>query len=96
MTKYAKQNLKVVRDLEKEYGMSWKQLWETKDWTDLINYARMQGLVCSVCGGRITANNLKFYNWDVSKVKCYDCQQREHLSNELFTKITNFNKSYQL
>ena len=76
MTKYAKKNLKVVRNLEKEYKMSWRRLWEVKDWTDLINYARLQGLACSICGGQITTNNLKFYKWDVSRVKCYKCSKK--------------------
>ncbi len=31
------------------------------------------GVVCSVCGGHVTGNNLKFSGFSPS-VKCYNCQ----------------------
>ena len=55
------------------YNMEWREMWSEKDWTDLISYFRLLGARCVQCGGNITALNLKFYDYNVDKVKCFNC-----------------------
>lgn len=69
--KNQKAKLKILEGFE----MEWHQMWQERDWTDLISIFRLYGGRCVQCGGYITAPNLKFFGFDVDKVKCWNCQE---------------------
>lgn len=44
------------------------------DFTSLMCYWRKLGGCCSCCGKRVTSGNLVFFDYDIEKVQCHDCQ----------------------
>lgn len=73
---YAEKNIEVKKRMEAVYKISWQEIWEKKNWTDVIAFFRLIGGGCSQCGGYLTSQNLKFFGFDVKKVRCYDCQRK--------------------
>lgn len=69
-------NVKAQQEIEEAYKMveEWREIWRINDWTDLISIFRLKGGACVKCGGDITASNLQFFNFDVERVMCYECQ----------------------
>lgn len=61
-----------------KYGKSFEQiiLSYAVNMNDAISYLRLLGLSCVKCGGYVTMPNLLFFNADVTKVMCYDCQHK--------------------
>lgn len=70
----ALKNRQVKSEMVKSYGMPWQEIWNKLNWGDLIWRFRMDGGRCVACGGYVTAMNLKFFNFNVSMVRCYKCQ----------------------
>ena len=60
----------------KKYGKSFEQLMRSYEINanDAIRYLRLLGLRCVKCGGKVTFPNLQFFNFQVDKVMCYQCQ----------------------
>lgn len=71
-------NLKAKAEMERIYKMNWRDLWMNSgiNWLDLISCFRMNYGRCIDCAGNITALNLKFFDFDVKRIKCYKCQNR--------------------
>jgi len=75
---YVQCNLRASKLMEEAYNCPWLQLWRERDWKNLIHDYRFLygGGKCVECGSSVTAFNLKFYNFNVTKVKCWDCQHK--------------------
>jgi hypothetical protein len=77
---YIKLNLKAKEIMEAEYETNFKDLMTTEldrmsyFRTILYNLSKGRAKGCSKCGSSITQPNLHFYDYDVEKVKCYNCQ----------------------
>lgn len=67
-------NIQVKEEMMRTHLTGWREIWMSKNWTDLIATFRILGGRCVKCGGHVTSINLHFFNWDVEKVLCYKCQ----------------------
>lgn len=67
-------NKEARKRIEDCYGLAWEDVWEFKNWADVIAYWNLLGGGCVKCGGRVSGQNLKYYKFDVGGVKCYGCR----------------------
>ena len=40
------------------------------------NYANSCGYKCIVCGREVSPATIKYFNYDIWEVKCYECQKK--------------------
>lgn len=67
MVNIAEKNLKRFKELESE-GVDFEH----------ITPSNLSGIFkCVKCCGHVTLPNIRFFNWDVSKVLCYTCQKKK-------------------
>jgi len=52
---------------------------ESGRYSEIINYARLLGMGCVKCSGKITEPNLAFFGYNPSTVKCRLCQDEKAL-----------------
>ena len=79
---YKQINLKAKEQIELDYEHTLEEI--LVDEPDRISYFRTilynlskgRAKGCSECGGSITLPNLAFYDYQVDKVKCWDCQNK--------------------
>lgn len=68
--KYIEYNLGVKKSIEKEYG---KPLVVVAG-DQISGYYFAKTFQCIKCGKFLPTPVLRFYNWNVEKTKCYECQ----------------------
>ena len=79
---YKKLNLQAKEQIELDYEDSLDEILKVDPQrmsyfrTILYNLSKGRAKGCSECGGYISEGNLAFYNYDVTKVKCYECQNK--------------------
>lgn len=70
---YLEQNKKALAKFQESFP-DIRLAFDTQA-TEAINYLRLLGYVCSVCGkNEITIPILRFFNFQAD-AKCYDCQK---------------------
>ena len=84
---YKELNLKAKEQIELNYEDSLDEILKVDPQrmsyfrTILWNLSKGRAKGCAECGGSITEANLAFYNYDVEKVRCYECQNKIGFEN---------------
>lgn len=73
---YQDQNDKAIATIEQSSQVSLKTYFETRHPAEAINYLRLLGFRCALCGHNITEPTLRYFGY-ASNTLCYDCQRKQ-------------------